>query len=736
VSETSARQLRALADVPVTKLAHLGEKRAKALAQMDIRSVFDLLTTYPRRYVDRSKQVDLSDLTVGEDVAIYGEVQSTSSRQTKNGKSLVEVVVRDGDATLRIVFFNQAWRDRQLAVGTQALFFGTPTIFNGRQQMTNPVVDVVVGASGEERDPSRVGRIVSIYPASGKAGLTSWEMGGFVEESLRRAGDLADFLSVEQRQRLNLVDRSTAYRSIHTPHELVDVVPARRRLVFDEFLRLQIILALRRQRLEVDAAGVAHSVNEADLDATPGAITGEGDSLVRRFLAGHRFHLTGAQRRSLGEIFSDLASVRPMHRLLQGDVGSGKTTVALAAMLAALDGGRQAALMAPTEVLAEQHLVSLRRDVEGLVRADSKVLGGERPLNVQLVTGRMKVAERRRVLQGLENGQVDIVVGTHALLTDDVRFRALGLVVIDEQHRFGVEQRAVLRDKGRRHSAEGRDPDLLVMTATPIPRTAALVLFGDLDLTILDEMPRGRIPIATRHLATSEQETAWRAVREAVAAGNRAFVVCPLVEGSEKIEATSAVAERDRLEAGELKGLRIGLLHGQMKSADKEYVMEAFRAGILDVLVATTVIEVGVDVPEATVMVIEDAWRFGIAQLHQLRGRVGRGADASACYLLGDPPTPDGITRVEALETSTDGFYLAEVDLDLRGEGTLMGARQRGRSDLRLASLLRDAEILALAHDLARELVVAAPFLVGHEDLIEELRLFIDDEDADFLFKS
>jgi ATP-dependent DNA helicase RecG len=421
-----------------------------------------------------------------------------------------------------------------------------------------------------------------------------------------------------------------------------------------------------------------------------------------------------------------------MHRLLQGDVGAGKTTVALVALLGVIEGGAQGVVMAPTEVLAEQHVAGLRRDVELLTREDHRVMGGMRPLRVELLTGRLRAKERQRVLAGLADGSIDIVVGTHALLTDDVAFLDLGLVVIDEQHRFGVEQRAVLREKGRSHSRSGIDPDLLVMTATPIPRTAAMVLFGDLDLSVIDELPAGRTPIATQWLAASEAEIAWDKIRSEVAKGQRAFVVCPLVEGSDRVEAASAVAEAERLAAGPLAGLRVGLLHGQMKSAEKDAAMELFRSGATDVLVATVVIEVGVDVPEASVMVIEDAWRFGLAQLHQLRGRVGRGAAASYCFVIGDPPSQDGHARLEAVTSTTDGFELAEVDLELRGEGTLLGARQRGRSDLRLARLRSDADLLALARDTARAMVDDGL----SEPLEDELRLFVDEDEGDYLFKS
>jgi ATP-dependent DNA helicase RecG len=736
VSEAAPRRLRQLGDVSVSQLRHVGEKRLAALATLGIENVFDLLTIYPRRYIDRTKRVDLSDLSVGDEAAVFAQVEKVTSRRTRQGKVMVEVTVSDDGGKFKVVFFNQAWRERQLLVSVQALFFGKVTDYRGQRQMTNPVVDVIVGATGEERDASKVGRVVAIYPASGKAGLTSWEMGGFVEESLRRAGPLLDPVPESVLGELDLVDRTTSYWGIHLPEEMVDIAPARRRLVFDEFLRLQLLLALRRRRLEESAAGVRHPINVDDLDVAPGALTTPTSSLVRRFLAGHRFALTSAQRRVLGEIASDMSSALPMHRLLQGDVGSGKTVVALTALLASIDGGRQGALMAPTEVLAEQHLASIRRDLENLSIHDESVLGGERPLSIQLLTGRLRAKERQVVLDGLASGSVDIVVGTHALLTDDVKFRSLGAVIIDEQHRFGVEQRATLREKGRSRSTEEIDPDLLVMTATPIPRTAAMVVFGDLDLSVLDELPGGRKPIETVWARSdAEVATCWQRVRDEVAAGRRAYVICPLIEGSERVEATSAVQERDRLVEHELRGLRVGLLHGQMKGPEKEEVMARFRIGSLDVLVATVVIEVGVDVPEASVIVIEDAWRFGLAQLHQLRGRVGRDQAQSYCFLLGEPPSEDGTRRLEALVSSNDGFVLAEIDLDLRGEGTLLGARQRGRSDLRLASLRNDEDLLLDAQRVASSMV-HDNLLQADSEIVDELRLFVDDSEADYLFKS
>jgi len=452
--------------------------------------------------------------------------------------------------------------------------------------------------------------------------------------------------------------------------------------------------------------------------------------LLPRFHDALPFPLTGAQRRAIAEIAADLAGPHPMHRLLQGDVGSGKTLVAVSALLMATQGGYQGAFMAPTEVLAEQHGISVRHVLGGLTVPDEATLTGDRPLRVELLTNRTTAGERTRIRTALAEGTVDLLIGTHALLEEQVAFRALGVVVIDEQHRFGVEQRAALRGKGD-------DPDVLVMTATPIPRTAAMTVYGDLDVTVLDERPPGRTPVETRWLrGPLEEAEAHQRVAEEVAAGRQAYVVCPLVEDSEKIQARSATEEYNRLAAEVWPDLRLGLLHGQMPSKEKEAAMAAFRGRELDVLVATTVIEVGVDVPSATVMLIEDADRFGMAQLHQLRGRVGRGADRSWCYLLGEATTPESEQRLKAMERTTDGFELAEVDLDIRGEGTVLGTRQKGRNDLKLASLRRDREWVAKARDVAFALVDADPTMAGHEVLREEIGFLVGPEEAEFLFKS
>ena len=601
--------------------------------------------------------------------------------------------------------------------------------------MTNPVVDLI---------GDKTGRIIPIYPQSEKAGLTTWDLAGWIEEALRRAGEIVDPLDDAWRDRLDVIDRGRALRQIHVPDSLEDAREARRRLAIDELLRLQLTLVMRKRAIERESKGIRHVVD---------------GPLVERFHESLPFALTGAQRRPLlhaepvllvdhdhpeameGDDVGqqrvgpqedvDLAGPYPMHRLLQGDVGSGKTVVAVTALLVAVQGGMQGALMAPTEVLAEQHFIGIRRMLDGLVvpdRGDS--LFGERPLRVELLTNRTTAAERTKLHAALAGGGIDILIGTHALLTDVVEFQSLGVIVIDEQHRFGVEQRAALRGKGD-------DPDVLVMTATPIPRTAAMTVYGDLDMTVIDELPPGRTPIETTWaVGPLEESAAWDVVRREVAAGHQAYVVCPLIEESEKIEARSAEEEFERLATGELAGMRLALLHGKVAAKDKEGAMSAFRAGELDVLVATTVIEVGVDVPNATVMVIEDADRFGIAQLHQLRGRVGRGAAISHCFLLSDSETPEAKARLDALVESTNGFYLAEVDLELRGEGTILGTRQKGRSDLKLASLRRDKDLVAQARAAAFELTDEDPQLASRPLLRDEVRELLEPDEAEFLFKS
>lgn len=684
--------------------------RAAALEEMGISDLIGLLTHYPRRYLDRTTQVPISELKDGDEATVLALVRRVHRLPSRRGaKSVVVVDVWDERSYLSLSFFNQSWRAQQLREGMEVAVSGKVTTFRGRRQMSNPSVEIVEG--------EWQGKVVPIYPQSEKAGISSMEIWSCISEALQWVGELEDPVPGAALRRHDFASRGWSFLQVHQPRSMGAKTAARRRLGFDELLRLQLVLVMRKLAVERACRGIAHNV---------------GSPLVAHFRESLPFRLTAAQERAIAELEADLAKPVPMHRLLQGDVGAGKTLVALWCLLTAVAGGHQGALMAPTEVLAEQHHMSLAAMLSGLVVPDGASLWGQRQVRVDLLTNRTTASERVRLLSGLASGDVDLVVGTHALLTESVRFAHLGVVVIDEQHRFGVEQRSALREK-----AEGPVPDVLVMTATPIPRTAAMTVYGDLDTTVLDELPPGRTPVKTVWArGPLDVEVAWKTVRDEVAKGHQAYVVCPLVEESERVQAASASEELTRLSQGDLAGLRLGLLHGQLPAGDKEEVMGEFRAGRLQVLVATTVIEVGVDVPNATVMVIEDADRFGIAQLHQLRGRVGRGAARSWCYLLSEAPTPDGAERLAALERTNDGFELAEVDLDLRGEGTILGTRQKGVNDLKLASLRRHRKYVTLAREVAFEIVGQDPSLSDHPALARELRALVDDEDREYLFKS
>ncbi|MEX2099782.1 MAG: ATP-dependent DNA helicase RecG, partial [Acidimicrobiia bacterium] len=694
---TGGITLRDLKGKGVGELKPVGPKLAAGLAEMGITTVLDLLQHYPRRYVDRTQRAEIAELAIGDEATVDAEVRSISARRTRDRRrTIVNAVVYDGTGLLQIVFFNQPWRERQLPVGTQVSLFGKVESYRGKRQLTNPVVDVL-GTPDSEREPGdapeSTGAIVPVYPQSGKAEVHTWQLRRAVASALARTRQrgFADPLDAPRRTHHKLVDRTSAYEGIHRPQTIGDAFSAVRRLKFDEFLRMQIALVARKRALAAAETGIRHVVD---------------GPLVPSFHDALPFPLTRDQRRAIDEISADLAGAAPMHRLLQGEVGSGKTVVALTALLTAVQGGYQGAFMAPTEVLAEQHELTMRSMLDGLSVPSEGTLLAERPVRAALLTNRTSAGERRRISNALSTGEIDILVGTHALIYGGVEFARLGVAVIDEQHRFGVEQRDLLR-------AKGDSPDVLVMTATPIPRTAAMLIYGDLDKSELRELPAGRSPITTEVVGPSELErvAVYERVRAEVSAGRQAYVVCPLVEGSEKLEARAATEELERLRAEELAGLRLDLLHGQMPSADKEAAMAAFRAGETDVLVSTTVIEVGVDVPNATVMVVEDADRFGLLQLHQLRGRIGRGEHASWCFLLAAPSTPEGEARMTAMVESGDGFELAERDLAIRGSGEVFGERQAGWTDLKLGRLPVDEPIVLEARAAAEEILDADPVL-------------------------
>ena len=700
--------LKELEDRPLTDLHGVGKQTSASLSKVGINTILDLISYYPRSYIDRSKEATVDSLQTNEEGMVLVNIEKVRSRRMRSRKTLVEVTASDVTGSLKLVFFNQPWREKQLNQGRDAVVFGKVDIYQGQLQMTNPIVDLV---------GDRTGRIVAVYPQSEIAKLHSWDVDRLVAEALRRVMKVrgfADPVPSDILKKYRLVDRSAAYKGIHRPDSMSEVAEARRRLVFDELFRIQLELLQRKKIIEKTSIGINHSKKE---------------NLTEVFLKNLSFELTDSQKRVMNEIRKDLEKEIPMHRLLQGDVGSGKTIVAVFTLLKAVQGGHQGALMAPTEVLAEQHYLGISKFLDNLIVEDSTTLLGDRPLQVDLLTNRTSSVDRKRINRGLEDGTVDFIIGTHSLIQESVSFNSLGAVVIDEQHRFGVEQRASLKEKNR----DGRVPDVLVMTATPIPRTAAMTVYGDLDVSVLDELPPGRIPIVTSWEA--DDATVWETVKEEIKNGRQAYVVCPLIEDSEKLEVHSAEKVHKDLSDGPLKDFQVGLLHGRLDKENKEETMSSFRSGKIDVLVATTVIEVGVDVPNASVVVILDAARFGVAQLHQLRGRVGRGEHPSQCLLVGETTTKEAEERIKAMVRTTDGFELAEVDLELRGEGTVMGERQKGRNDLRLASLRRDKEWVEIARMEASEILIERD-LASIKELAEEVTLFLGESEADYLLKS
>jgi ATP-dependent DNA helicase RecG len=714
-----------LAGVQVSEIKSLGAEKSKALAKAGIETVADLLHHVPRTYLDRSNTPPLARVPLDTEVTIIAEVTKISSRRPKR-VLITEAVISDETAKLKVVWFNQAFRQKQLPVGTEAAFSGKVTSRSGALQMASPAVEVL----SSDKEAVVTSRIVPVHPQV--QGVKSWRILRAVHVALGRARPIPDPVPDALLATNGLMSRDEAYADIHFPESLDRTEPARQRLAFDELLRLELALALRKRRQTEEATGFAHRP------------TGE---LADTFLGGLPYELTGAQKRVIGEILEDLKEAHPMHRLLHGEVGSGKTVVAVVTLLHGVEGGWQGAIMAPTEVLAVQHYLGVTGllaqaglspepfAVPSELGMDS-LFGVDGPaVHIGILTGSTAAANyrpgisRADLLDDVASGQVDILVGTHALIQEGVHFAKLGVAVVDEQHRFGVSQRVLLKEK-----ADSIEPDLLIMTATPIPRTLSMTLYGDLDISGLDEMPPGRTPVKTTVLSRGEQALAWKRIEEEVEAGRQAFVVCPLVEDSPKVEAASATAEHQRLSAL-LPGLRVGLIHGQLKPVEKEASMSAFRAGEIDVLVSTTVIEVGIDVPNATVMVIEDADRFGLSQLHQLRGRVGRGRHPGLCLLIADPATDDAKERLDAMAATTDGFELANVDLKIRGQGTVFGERQSGMADLKLADLFRDFDLLVAARRDAFAIVDQDPGLNGHPELAEEVLAMLG-ESVEWLFKS
>jgi ATP-dependent DNA helicase RecG len=711
----------------------LGDKTAKALANhLDLNTVGDLIYHFPRRYDERGEHTDIRGLAVGEDVTVLAQVRTANVRPMRSRRgTLLEVTVGDGaGGVLTCTFFNQAWRERDLRPGRWGLFAGKVTEFRGKRQLNGPdYVLLAEGGADAEEIEEFAGALIPVYPAA--AAVPTWVIARSVRVVLDSYTPPDDPLPAAVRAGRNLVGLATALRDIHRPPSREALATARRRLKWDEAFAVQLTLAQRKWRA-------------ATWPAVPRPRRDGG--LLDAFDAGLPYELTAGQRTVGAEISADLATAHPMHRLLQGEVGSGKTLCALRAMLQVVDAGGQAALLAPTEVLAVQHDRNIR-DLLGPLGRAGELDGASEGTRVTLLTGSLGAAGRRRALAEVADGSAGIVVGTHALLYEGVEFADLGLIVVDEQHRFGVEQRDALRAKA------GQPPHVLVMTATPIPRTVAMTVYGDLEVSTLTQLPRGRSPIASHVVPAAEKPTyldrAWRRLREEVSAGHQAYVVCPRIgEAGSDGEDLADDAEGPRpplavlevvplLAEGPLAGLRLGVLHGRLPADEKDAVMREFAAGRLDVLVATTVVEVGVDVPNATMMVVLDADRFGVSQLHQLRGRVGRGSAPGLCLLVTETPEAAAAReRLTAVASTVDGFRLAELDLEQRREGDVLGATQSGRrSHLRLLSLLRDADLIGDARVEAIALVAEDPELAHHPALAAAVAQLVDEERAEYLEK-
>jgi ATP-dependent DNA helicase RecG len=662
-------------DTPVQFLKGIGERRAEALARLGIRTARDLLWHLPHRYIDASTLTPLAKAELGQEVACVGRVVAKGVLPTRRGLRIFHAVLRDDSGLLECVWPGQPFLDRTIVVGQTLLVSGPVRFYHGRQMAPREFV-ILADAEGEA-DPLTGGKVLPVYPAT--EGLSHKIIRSLVERHLDRLIALSeDVLPDAVRVDLDLPALPDALRAVHRPASLSEAERGRRRLAFDELLDLQLMLIRARAVAKRHRSGVAFTLKR---------------DLTRRLKESLPWELTADQQRAIREILGDMTAPERMHRLLMGDVGTGKTVVALFAMLLALENDFQAALMAPTELLVEQHGATLERLLEPL------------QLKPELLLGRQTASEKAAVRKRLAGGQARLAVGTHALLQEGVQFQRLGLVVIDEQHRFGVEQRAVLIGKGVA-------PDVLLLTATPIPRSLALTLYGDLDVSTLRERPPGRGMVRTAVRRSNQRERVLEFVRSECGKGRQAYVVLPVIEESERADLRAASTMLETL-AARWPELKVGLVHGRLKAEQRDEVMRQFRRGELNVLVATTVIEVGIDVPNATMMVVEHPDRFGLAQLHQLRGRIGRGAEESYCILLVDGPAPD---RLQGFAGTLDGFKIAELDLAERGMGDLIGARQSGGFEVRHARLPDDADLLTRARDLATSIIATDPALQRREN--------------------
>lgn len=684
----------------------VGPRNAPLFARLGLATMGDLLHFYPRRYEDRRRLPPIGSLRIGESCTVRGRVVAVRTQSLRGGRTLLRVRVADETGAVELTWFNQPWIARRLAdYRGEIIAFGAVKDGNRGLEIGSPEFELIE----PDDDPEDFRRIVPVYPLT--EGLSQKAVRKAVRHALEHVAELEDPLPERIRAEYRFPNLVESVRQVHWPTSMEELRRARERLVFEEFLGLQLGIQMKRAETGGEP-GIAFPISRLACSPVGGGLFAElarveGDrSLwdeVHRMLP---FELTRAQKRVIGEIWADMERPHPMNRLIQGDVGSGKTAVAACAILAAVRCGYQAALMAPTEILAEQHALNLRRLFEPL------------DIRVELLVGKLTARQKAHAAARVGSGQAPIVVGTHALIQESVRFARLGLVIVDEQHRFGVLQRAALKAKA------DVVPDVLVMTATPIPRTLSMAVYGDLDVSVIDELPPGRRPVKTHWKRPSQRASVYRTVRELVAQGRQAYFVCPMIEESEKMQTQAAVDLHYRLSTHDLSNLRVGLLHGQMKSAEKEEVIERFRRGEIDVLVSTTVIEVGVDVPNATIMVIEDAHRFGLAQLHQLRGRVGRGAEQSYCILIAEATSRETEERLEVLVNTNDGFKIAEKDLEIRGPGDIAGVRQCGFADLRIANLVTDVEWLERAREVAIRIVRDDPRLERpeHRKLRETVR--------------
>ena len=675
---------------------------------LGVATVRDLLNHYPRRYIDRSQVIPIRGLKVGQRATVIAHVDKVQKRLTRRRQSMVTVRVYDGTGYLELAFFNQPWAARTYREGMEVAVSGVVGLYRRMLQMQNQEVEVL---RGEGVETVHTGRVTPVHPAT--EGVTTRTIRELVFRALQALKKIDDPMPAGIARAEKLESYDWAVRKIHFPEDAGELARAQERLKFDELFALELGVAFRKHRVEAGEVGVAH---------------GADGPLAERLVAALPFELTDAQLRAVKEISAAMARPRPMNVLLQGDVGSGKTAVALHAALVAIQSRHQAAVMAPTEVLAGQHFRSMTALLGPLGARpfistspsgpQPSLLDGDSPeLTYALLTAAVTGKDRARILEGIADGRVDLVVGTHALVQEGVAFADLSLAVIDEQHRFGVHQRMALKSKGV-------SPDVLIMTATPIPRTLALTYYGDLDVVVLDEMPRGRGPIRTRIVrSAAERAIAYDLVRREVEAGRQAFVVCAAIDEGNRLEVKAAEAEAERLATEVFPDLSLGVLHGRMRPVEKERRMEEFRSGRSHLLISTTVIEVGVDVPNATVMLVENAERFGLAQLHQLRGRIGRGAHESYCIMFdeSDDANVEARARLEAMARTTDGFELADEDLRLRGEGTLFDVRQSGMPDLKLARLAEDLEIVKRARARAFAVIEEDPRLEHHPELLAEL---------------